>query len=98
MSTTANLSVPLSPDRRHETRAAELVAALAAGPAIAAIVVAMRVYTRFIIIRKRFWEDYSILAALACSIAMSVFVGISKWQLLSLHPSIGPFLLSKGRF
>ena len=50
--------------------------------AIAAIVVAMRFYTRFVIIKRRFWEDYSILAALVCSIAMSVFVGISKCQLL----------------
>ncbi|KAK0627940.1 hypothetical protein B0T14DRAFT_513571 [Immersiella caudata] len=77
MSTPTNSSIPLSPDRRHETRAPELVAALAAGPAIAAVVVAMRVYTRFVLIKKRFWEDYSILAALACSIAMSIFVGIT---------------------
>ncbi|KAK4450283.1 hypothetical protein QBC34DRAFT_349676 [Podospora aff. communis PSN243] len=73
MSTT----IPLSPDRSHETRATELVAALAAGPAIAAIVVAMRVYTRFVLIKKRFWEDYSILAALGSSTAMSIFVGIT---------------------
>jgi len=78
MSATISPSMLLSQDSRHETRAAELVAALAAGPTIAAIIVAMRIYTRFVIIKKRFWEDYSILAALACSIAMSIFVGISK--------------------
>lgn len=78
MSATSNSSATLSRESRHETRAAELVAALVAGPTIAAIIVAMRIYTRFAIIRKRFWEDYSILAALACSIAMSIFVGLSE--------------------
>jgi hypothetical protein len=79
MSTMTNSSsIPVDPARLHETRAPELVAALAAGPAVAAIFVVMRVYTRFVIVKKRFWEDYYILAALACSIVMSVFVGISK--------------------
>ncbi|KAK5652296.1 hypothetical protein OQA88_10644 [Cercophora sp. LCS_1] len=45
----------------------------------------MRVYTRFVIIKKRFWEDYSILASLACSIAMSLFVGLTVLEVAGRH-------------
>jgi hypothetical protein len=68
----------LDPGRLHETRAPELIGALAVGPAAAFIFVAMRIYTRVLIVKKRFLEDYSILAALASAIAMSVFMGLSK--------------------
>jgi len=66
--------------RQNETRAPELIGALSVCPAIAAIFVAMRFYTRMVLIRKHFLEDWMILAALASAIAMSVFMGLSKFQ------------------
>jgi len=61
---TANATAPLDPARQYETRAPQIIAALVTCPAIAAILVAMRIYTRVFVVRKHFLEDYSIVAAL----------------------------------
>jgi len=58
-----NSTVLLPPGFENETRAPELLAATIAGPAIAAIFVAMRLYTRLVLVRRHFLEDYSIVAA-----------------------------------
>ncbi|GAB1312832.1 hypothetical protein MFIFM68171_03042 [Madurella fahalii] len=76
MSTT-NSTVTWDAYRQYETRAPELIGALTVGPTIAAIFVAMRLYTRVVIIGKSFSEDYSIVAALISSVAMSVFMGLT---------------------
>ncbi|KAK0648161.1 hypothetical protein B0T16DRAFT_407805 [Cercophora newfieldiana] len=76
MSTT-NSSVPIDPVRLQQSRAHELVGALTTGPSLAFVFVAMRIYTRFVLVRQRFLEDWSILAALATSIGMAVFMGIT---------------------
>ena len=90
--------------REFETRVPEILVATIVGPVLAIIFVAMRIYTRVVLVRKHFLEDYSIVAALvgidvaawprlsnpsnrsswhadtvqACTIAMSVFMGLSR--------------------
>ncbi|KAK0623885.1 hypothetical protein B0T14DRAFT_517183 [Immersiella caudata] len=73
----SNSSAPIESARLQETRAPELIGALAVGPSVAFIFVAMRIYTRLVLVRKHFLEDYSIVAALACAIAMSVLMGLT---------------------
>jgi len=55
--------------RRQESRGPELIAAISVCPSIAAICVAMRVYTRVFFTKKYFLEDYSIVAALVRRVA-----------------------------
>ncbi|GAB1318338.1 hypothetical protein MFIFM68171_08548 [Madurella fahalii] len=74
---TTNSTVTLDAGRQHETRAPELIGALTVGPAIATIFVTMRLYTRVVLTRKYFFEDYSIIAALISAVAMSVFMGLT---------------------
>jgi ABC-type Fe3+-siderophore transport system permease subunit len=59
-----NSNATLVADRQNETRVPELIAAVVVGPAIAAICVVMRIYTRAFLTKKYFIEDYSIVAAL----------------------------------
>lgn len=74
----SNPSASIDAARLHETRAPELIGALAVGPSVAFVFVAMRIYTRLVLIKKHFLEDYSIVAALASAVAMSVFMGLSE--------------------
>jgi hypothetical protein len=60
----ANATAALQAARQNETRAPQLIAAAVICPAIAAILVAMRVYARFVLTRCHSLEDYSIIAAL----------------------------------
>ena len=58
-------------NREHETRAPEVTVVLIICPAISALFVAMRIYTRAILVKKYFLEDYSIVAA---SVRSSLFL------------------------
>jgi len=73
-STSNSTSPPApSPSRASESRAYQLTTALIICPIFASLLVALRIYTRLFIIRKRFWEDLSMVVALVFSIVMSVF-------------------------
>lgn len=63
----------LDPTRASETRTYQLTTTLIVCPIFAGVLVALRLYTRLTIIRKRFWEDASIAIALTFSIVMSLF-------------------------
>jgi hypothetical protein len=54
-----------------------MATAIILSPSIAAVTVALRLYTRRFLVKVRFFEDYCILCAMACSITMSIFMGIS---------------------
>ena len=58
-----NATTALDPGRLHETRAPQLVTAIVICPTISALLVGMRIYTRVVLTRKYFLEDYSIAAA-----------------------------------
>lgn len=62
---------------RNDSRAGEIGTAIILSPVIAAVTVALRMYTRRVLVGVRFFEDYCIVAAMACSIAMSGFMGTS---------------------
>ncbi|KAK4164743.1 hypothetical protein QBC43DRAFT_288649 [Cladorrhinum sp. PSN259] len=62
--------------RADESRAGSTATAIIISPAIAVITVALRVYTRRVLVRVRFLEDYCIVGAMVCSVTMSVFMGI----------------------
>jgi hypothetical protein len=55
-----------------------MATAIILSPSIAAVTVALRLYTRRFLIKVKFFEDYCILCAMACSIIMSIFMGICK--------------------
>ncbi|KAK4150483.1 hypothetical protein C8A00DRAFT_36920 [Chaetomidium leptoderma] len=63
--------------RADETRASAVALAIILCPLIAAVAVALRIYTRVFLIGARFLEDYCIVFAMVSSVAMSVFMGIS---------------------
>ncbi|KAH6846975.1 hypothetical protein B0I37DRAFT_134899 [Chaetomium sp. MPI-CAGE-AT-0009] len=63
--------------RAEESRADEIGTAIILSPVIAAITVALRIYTRRVLVRVRFFEDYCIICAMLCSITMSGFMGTS---------------------
>jgi len=54
-----------------------MATAIILSPSIAFVAVALRVYTRRVLIRVRFLEDICIVVAMACSIILSIFMGIS---------------------
>ncbi|KAK3987364.1 hypothetical protein QBC44DRAFT_121479 [Cladorrhinum sp. PSN332] len=62
--------------RADESRAGTAATAIIISPAIAVVTVALRVYTRRVLVRARFFEDYCIVCAMVFSVAMSVFMGI----------------------
>jgi hypothetical protein len=51
-------------NRENESQAVQATTILVVCPAIAVIFVAMRVYTRFFLTKKNFWEDYMIVIAM----------------------------------
>lgn len=57
-------ATPLPPVDLSESRGGSLAAQIIALVVISAITVALRIYTRFFVIKKRFVDDYLILAAL----------------------------------
>jgi hypothetical protein len=64
-----NMSAPgpgLAPDpaRWNESRGHELTITAIVSPILPTILTALRIYTRLVLIKKRFWEDASIVAAL----------------------------------
>ncbi|KAK0719434.1 hypothetical protein B0H67DRAFT_509719 [Lasiosphaeris hirsuta] len=67
----------LNPGRQNESRAYQLTTAAIVCPTFAAALVALRIYTRLVLIRKRFWEDFTIVVALAWTIALSVCMYLS---------------------
>jgi len=64
--------------RADESRAGVIATAIILSPAIAAVAVALRIYTRRCLVGVRFFEDYCIVCAMVFSIAMSSFMGICK--------------------
>jgi hypothetical protein len=63
-----------------------MATAIILSPSIAAVTVALRLYTRRFLVKVRFFEDYCILCAMACSITMSIFMGICKCWAQSTAP------------
>ncbi|KAL8402762.1 hypothetical protein RB596_009212 [Gaeumannomyces avenae] len=63
--------------RRHEDRASDGIPITIVCAAIALIFVALRIYTRAILVGKVYWEDYTSVAAMATSIVLSVFIVIA---------------------
>jgi hypothetical protein len=64
--------------RADESRAGTIATAIILSPAIAAVTVVLRVCTRRLLVGVRFFEDYCIICAMVCSIAMSAFMGTCK--------------------
>lgn len=82
----------LGPSHQLETRAWQLTAALILCPAFAAIFTALRVYTRLVLIKVRFWDDLAIVAALVCAGLMSVCMQLgvvygSGWNVETISPA-----------
>jgi hypothetical protein len=69
MSTT-NSTVPVDPARASESRGYQLTTTLIICPIFAFVLVALRVYTRLVILRKHFWEDLVMVLALVCDIQL----------------------------
>ncbi|GAB1315510.1 Rhodopsin domain-containing protein [Madurella fahalii] len=69
---TSNSTLALDPARRHESRAYQLTTAVIVCPIFAAILTALRIYTRLVLIKQHFWEDFIIVVAMVCSVIMSV--------------------------
>ncbi|KAL8346339.1 hypothetical protein RB598_000307 [Gaeumannomyces tritici] len=63
--------------RRGEDRASYGVPITIVCPAIALILVALRIYSRAFLVRKVFWEDYIVVAAMASSVSISVLIVIA---------------------
>ncbi|KAL8393986.1 hypothetical protein RB595_003671 [Gaeumannomyces hyphopodioides] len=63
--------------RRHEDRASDGIPITIVCTATALIFVALRIYTRAILVEKVYWEDYTSVAALAFSIVLGVFIVIA---------------------
>lgn len=72
-------------DISQETQAPRVILAVSICPAIALIFVAGRVYTRAMVTRKFFLEDYVIVVAMMSSIGMSVFMGLSCYYGFGRH-------------
>ncbi|KAK3360700.1 hypothetical protein B0T25DRAFT_536204 [Lasiosphaeria hispida] len=67
-----NSTLILNPGRQNESRAYQLTTAAIVCPSFAAALITLRIYTRLVLIRKYFWEDFTIVVALACTIVLSV--------------------------
>ncbi|KAH8727360.1 hypothetical protein GQ44DRAFT_677808 [Phaeosphaeriaceae sp. PMI808] len=72
MSTNSTTAVNL-----NESRAGKVTAVIILCPALALATVLLRLYTRFVIEKRRFLEDYSIVLAMLFSTGISVGIGIS---------------------
>lgn len=73
--------------RADESRAGTTATAIIISPAIAVLTVALRIYTRRVLVGVRFVEDYCIVCAMVFSVTMSVFMGIGKRTAKSTHLS-----------
>jgi len=60
----ANSTSVLDPARQHESRAYEVTTALIVAPIFATVFTVLRIYTRLLLVKKRFWEDFTIVVAL----------------------------------
>jgi hypothetical protein len=76
MSTT-NSTVPVDPARASESRSYQLTTTLIICPIFAFVLVALRIYTRLVILRKHFWEDLVMVLALVCEIR---FLDLLAWE------------------
>jgi hypothetical protein len=50
-------------DRQHESQAGLATTVLVVSPAVSAFFIAMRIYTRGFLVKKCFWDDYTVVAA-----------------------------------
>ncbi|KAK1836829.1 hypothetical protein QBC39DRAFT_247105 [Podospora conica] len=75
MSTT-NTTVPLDPARASESRGYQLTTTLVICPIFALVLVTLRVYTRLVILQKRFWEDFVMVLALLSILLQYVRVSV----------------------
>jgi hypothetical protein len=71
---TAGSAAPLDPARASESRASQVTTTNLVCLMFALVLVALRIYTRLAIVRKRFWEDVVIVLAMVCS------YGLQRWQ------------------
>lgn len=66
---TAGSAAPLDPARASESRGYQVTIANIVCVIFALVLVALRIYTRLAIVRKRFWEDIVIVIAMVCNCA-----------------------------
>ncbi|KAH6649547.1 hypothetical protein F5144DRAFT_553367 [Chaetomium tenue] len=71
MSTSHPTMTP-DPNRRNESRGYQLTTVAIVCPILPVILTTLRIYTRLVLIKKRFWEDLSIAIALVCTVLLSV--------------------------
>jgi len=64
---TAHSAAPLDPARASESRGYQVTIANVVCLMFALVLVSLRVYTRLVIVRKRFWEDTAIIIAMVCN-------------------------------
>jgi len=64
---TAGSAAPLDPARASESRGYQLTITNLVCLLFALVLVALRIYTRLVIVRKRFWEDAVIVIAMVCN-------------------------------
>lgn len=64
---TAGSAAPLDPTRASESRSYQVTIANLVCVIFALVLVALRVYTRLVIVRKRFWEDIAIIITMVCN-------------------------------
>ena len=64
---TAGSDAPLDPARASESRGYQVTIADLVCVTVALVLVALRIYTRLVIVRKRFWEDIVIVMAMVCN-------------------------------
>ena len=68
MSTTNSTAAAVpDPDRWNETRAPQALVVVTLCPAIALVVLMMRLYTRAFLLKRVFWEDYIVSVAMVCA-------------------------------
>jgi hypothetical protein len=66
---TASGAAPPDPARASEFRGYEVTIANLVCVVFALVPVVLRIYTRLVIVRKRFWEDMAIAAAMVCTLS-----------------------------
>jgi hypothetical protein len=60
---------------KNNPRGEQAVNVSSAFTGIALVIVALRIYTRFFIVRYAGVEDYMIIAAMACSLGLTICIG-----------------------
>lgn len=64
MSSANSTTALVDPGRWNETRVPQALVVITLCPAIALVVLALRLYTRTFLLKRVFWEDYIIIVAM----------------------------------